>query len=174
MTVTSQKLEELRARLLMPMRKGGALLVVYPPEEELEFKSGYQEILQELQANGIMAQVLDFRKLVFEALDAKKLLQKAFQLDAAGSRDIHQNLAGIVQREAFVRVRSAADQLPDSVLCVTHTASLYPWISYSALLDEVEHLVPNTLVIPFPGTENGPALHFLGVKDGYNYRAARI
>lgn len=174
MNVTRQKLDALKSWLIDQRREGGALLVVYPPEDELMFRSGYEEIIQELQAKGRVLCVVDFRLLVFDVLEGKGLLQKAFELDAAGSREVQRNLAGMVQREALRRVHTAAEQEPNSMLCCAHTAALHPWISYSAFLEETENTVSNTLVIPFPGTENGPVLHFLGVKDGYNYRAARI
>jgi hypothetical protein len=174
MNITHQKLDALRSWLIDQQRKGGTLLVIYPPEDELLFRAGYGEIIQELQARGIALSVLDFRTLVFDVLEAKGLLQKAFELDAARSREVHRNLAGMIQREALRRVHMAAQQAPGSILCCAHTAALHPWMSYSALLEETENTVSNTLVIPFPGMENGPVLHFLGVKDGYNYRAARI
>jgi len=47
-------------------------------------------------------------------------------------------------------------------------------VSYSAVLEEIENDVANPVVLPFPGSEEGPMLHFLGEKDGYNYRATRI
>ena len=171
---TESKLEELRSRLLLPHRPQGALLVVYPPEDELKFASGYADILNELQARSIGVYVIDLRTLLFDALQQRGLLEKAFALDAENSREARQSLAGIVQREALNLVRSAAMQNPDAVLCCMHTAALYPLVSYSALLEEVESLLHNTLIVPFPGRENGPELHFLGAKDGYNYRAARI
>jgi hypothetical protein len=174
MNITRQKLEALKSRLVGQRREGGALLVVYPSEEELMFRAGYEEIIKELRAKGRALYVVDFRPLLFEVLEAKGLLQKAFELDATGSRDVHRNLAGMVQREALRRVHTAAVQTPNSILCCAHTAALHPWMSFSAFLEETENTVSNTLVIPFPGTENGPVLHFLGVKDGYNYRAARI
>ncbi len=174
MSVASQKLDLLRARLLSPEPKSGALLVVYPPEEELTFRSGLEDILKELKARSIEVHVFDMRTLVFDVLESKGLLQKAFQLDAANSRDMRQNLAGMVQRETVARLVAASADAPAAILCLTSTASLYPWISLSALLEETENKISNLLVIPFPGNENGPALHFMGVKDGYNYRAARI
>jgi hypothetical protein len=174
MSVVAEKLEALRARLLHGERKSGALLVVYPPEDELPFRTGYAEIRKELQANGVPTEIIDLRTLVFEALEKKKLLEKAFRLDAAGREDIHRNLAGLVERELIARIRDAAERAPEAVLCCVSTASLYPWVSYSSVLEELENEVENTLVVPFPGTEEGPALHFLGAKDGYNYRAARI
>jgi hypothetical protein len=174
MSIASEKLKALRADLLSDQRKGGALLVVYPPEEELAFRAGYEDIIQELESNDIETDVLDFRTLVLDALEQRDLLQRAFWLDAKGSRDVHQNLAGMVQRETLRHVCEAAQRSPRAVLCCSRTVSLYPWISYSALLEDVEHRVANKLVIPFPGTQDGPALRFLGAKDGFNYRAARI
>lgn len=171
---TESKLDELRSRLLLPLRPQGALLVVYPPEDELKFAGDYSDIINEVQARGIPVCSIDLRTLLFDVLEERGLLEQAFVLDADNSRDLRQNLAGIVQREALSRVRSAAMQHPDAVLFCTHTASLYPWVSYSDLLGEVESVFLNTLVIPFPGSENGPELHFLGAKDGYNYRAARV
>ncbi len=174
MSLTQQKLEELRARLLTPDRKGGALLVIYPPEDELLFRAGYADILQELQANRIDVTVLDLRTQVFELLEQRRLLGKAFQADATGERDFYANLAGMVQRYIIELVRTAAEQSPQAILCCLHPAALYPWVSYSDLLEKIEIDVHNVLVLPFPGFEQGQALHFLNAKDGYNYRAARI
>jgi hypothetical protein len=174
MTITLQKIEALRTRLVSGEPKGGALIVVYPPEDELVFQSGYVELIQELTAKKVLIHSLNFRTLVFDVLEQRNLLQKAFQLDAADSRDIRQNLAGMVQREAQRRLHAAASEAPNAMLFCIHTASLYPWVSYSALLEEIENNIPNILVLPFPGTEKGATLHFLGAKDGYNYRAVRV
>ena len=169
-----EKIAALRARLLNPDRPGGAVLVVYPPEEELAFRAEYNLVLHELAAKHLPVEVLDLRLLVFEALEAKGLLGKTFQMDAVGSRELRPNLAGMVQRETQQRVLTTAEGHPDAILCCKNSAALFPWISFSALLEQLENQLAAPLVIPFPGTENGATLHFLNAKDGYNYRAARI
>jgi len=174
MSQVGQKIRTLRERLMTPERKGGALLVVYPPEEERDWQVAYTQVLQELAAHHVDTIVVDLRTLLFELLHSKGLLERAFRLDAGNSRDAQRNLADMVHREAVRRLREAATQNPGAILCCRHTAALYPWISYSRVLEETESAIPNTLVIPFPGTAQGPALHFLDQKDGYNYRAARI
>lgn len=174
MSLINDKLNLLRSRLLTGAHAGGALLVIYPPEEELSFREGYEEVIQELQAQGVQIAVLDFQTLVFDSLKERNILEKAFQLDAEGAPDARRSLASLVQREALAKIQQAAKENPNAILLCKHTAALFPWISYSALLEAIEGKITNTLVIPFPGTEDGPALHFLGVKDGYNYRAARI
>lgn len=174
MPTVDDKLQALRTALFSPQRKGGALLVVYPPGDEREFTRKYDEVIRELAVRKIETEVVDFRLLVFEALEARGLLEKAFRLDAEGDRGAAQTLARITQKEAEARTLETAERSPQAVVLCRNTAALFPWMSYSALLETVENIVKNTLVIPFPGTETGPALHFLGVKDGYNYRAARI
>lgn len=172
--VVEDKLRTLRSRLLSEERKGGALLVVYPPEGELTFRNGYQEVLKEVEARGIETRILDFRTLVFEVLEGKNLLEKAFELDAMKSRDASRNLTAMVQKEVLDRINDASQQAPEAILFCMHAGALFPWVSFSAILEETENEISNTLVIPFPGIEKGPALHFFGVKDGYNYRALRV
>ena len=169
-----EKIAALRARLLRPDPPGGAVLVIYPHGEELAFRAEYDLLLHELAAKHLPIEVLDFRTLVFEALEAKGLLGKTFQMDATGSRELRPSLAGMVQRETQQRVLAVAGAHPDAILCCKHTAALFPWISFSALLEQLENRLTAPLVIPFPGTETGATLHFLNAKDGYNYRAARI
>jgi hypothetical protein len=174
MSISREKLDALRVRLVEDQHSHGAILVVYPPEEELDFRDGYLDLIRELRAHSVDLLEIDLRTLPFEVLASKGLIEKALKLDAQGARDARQNLAGMVQRGCSHRIREAAASAPGAVLCCLHTASLYPWMSFSALLEEIENLVPNTLVIPFPGSEDGPALHFLGAADGYNYRASRV
>jgi len=169
-----EKIAALRARLLDPNRPAGAVLVVYSPEEELAFRAEYDLLLHELAARHLPVAVLDFRTLVFEILEARGLLGKTFQMDAAVSRELRPSLAGMVQREAEQRVLVAAAAHSDTPLCCRHSAALFPWVSFSALLEQLENRLAAPLIIPFPGTENGATLHFLNAKDGYNYRAARI
>ena len=174
MPTVDEKLQALRTALFLPQRKGGALLLVYPPADEREFRRKYDEVIQEVAVRNISTEIVDFRLLVFDALDARGLRDKVFALDAKGSRDAANSLASLTQKEAEAQVLAASERLPEAIILCKNTAALFPWMSYSALLETVENVVKNTLVIPFPGTESGPALHFLGVKDGYNYRAARI
>lgn len=174
MSVSAEKLKLLRGYLLAHEQPSGAHLVIYPPEEELAFRAGYQEIIQEISAHGISHHVIDLRTLVFEVLEERQLLNKAFAGDAEGSADIYRNMAHMVQKEILKRIRTAAAQHPGAILFCQFPAALFPWVSYAELLEAIENKMDQFLVLPFPGRENGPVLHFLGAKDGYNYRAGRI
>ena len=174
MSVSAEKLKLLRGYLLAPEHPSGAYLLIYPPEEELAFRAGYQDIIQEMQAHNIVHRIIDLRTMVFDALQSRKLLDKAFARDAEGSQDIHRSLAHIVQNELLKRIQTSAAESPDAILLCQFPAALFPWVSFAELLDAVENKLDQFLMLPFPGKENGPVLHFLGVKDGYNYRAGRI
>lgn len=178
MSIVTDKLHALRQRLLTPNHKGGAVLVVYPPELELDFRTGYAEVMSEVQAGGLPLHCLDFRTIVFDTLHKRGLLEKTFRQDVSDKPNerasLRQSLASLLQREVLGQLQAAATAHPNAILFCANTAALYPWVSYSALLESIENAITNPLVLPFPGREDGPALHFLGTKDGYNYRATRI
>lgn len=174
MSTAEAKIQLLRSYLSGDDIPYGAILVIYPPEEELTFRSGYEEIIRELQARIVPFSVLDFRTTVFDALANRKLLDRAFKLDAKGDLGARKSLSTIVQKEVLERIRTAAEDSPNSILLCKNTGALFPWVSFSSLLKAIEGKTENPLIIPFPGTESGPSLHFLAAKDGYDYRAMRV
>ena len=152
----------------------GALLVVYPPESELDFSGGYSEVVKERRARRQPIEELDLRSFVFDLLDSHQLLDQTFALDVEGGPHLHRNLASMIHNELVRRLIEMGENDPAAVIFLRDTSALFPWVSYSGIIEEVEAVIKNTIVIPFPGTERGPELHFMGAKDGYNYRAARI
>jgi hypothetical protein len=174
MSIVTDKLAALRSLLTDARRPEGALLLIYPPEHELDFRSAYEDLIQELRAANCEIAIIDLRTLLFELLEARGLLDRAFALDAQGSRDMHDSLSRLLFPDVVARLKAASAQSPQAILLCKHTAALYPWISYSALLSEIEGNIRNVVVLPFPGTEHGQELRFLDNKDGYNYRAARV
>ncbi|MEW6745480.1 MAG: BREX protein BrxB domain-containing protein [Planctomycetota bacterium] len=165
---------ELRARLISPGGHKGALLFVYDPEGEHVFRRRYDLVVKEMEAEGIPHRRIPLHRLPFEVLEEKQLLERAFELEFTNPAGLRQNLAALVHRTLVERIDEATRPASDTVLLLERTAALYPWVSYSAVLDEIENRVVNPLLLPFPGYEQGPLLRFLGEKDGYNYRATRI
>lgn len=174
MTVT-EKLQILRDRVLKDPGGTGALLVVYPPEDELEFRQRYSDLIREWRAANIDCVELDLSPLPFEVLGERQDLTRLFRLDANPEKaKLQQEIARLVEERLVEDVTRTASEHPGKIVCLQRTAALYPWASYSYLLERCENNIDNTVIIPFPGTENGPELHFLGAKDGYNYRATRV
>ncbi len=174
MTSLEEKLQRLRDRLDSEGAESGPLLVVYPPKSELDFSSGYSEVVKERRARRRPMEELDLRPFVFELLNSRRLLDQTFVLDVEGGPHLHRNLASMIHGELVRRLIKLGEKDPAVVIFLRDTSALFPWVSYSGIIEEVEAVIKNTIVIPFPGTERGPELHFMGAKDGYNYRAARI
>ena len=53
MSISREKLDALRVRLVEDQHSHGAILVVYPPEEELDFRDGYLDLIRELRAHSV-------------------------------------------------------------------------------------------------------------------------
>lgn len=168
------KFAELRARLIDPGGHRGALLFVYDPSEEHTFRKRYELLKKELAAKKVDHVPLPLTRLPFDVLSQRGLLEKAFRLEFTDPAGLRQNLSGLFHRELVGRIRHEADARSGCAILLERTAALFPWVSYSAIFDEIENDVVNAVVVPFPGFEEGPMLHFLGEKDGYNYRATRI
>ncbi len=168
------KFAELRTRLISPGGHSGALIFVYEPEEEHNFRRQYDLFLKELETAGVPYKRLPLNTLPFEVLERRNLLEKAFELEFTDPAGLRRNMAGLLHRELVQRIVKASEDSPETALLLERTASLYPWVSYSAVLDEVEGRLANPLLLPFPGDEDGPLLRLLGEKDGYNYRAVRL
>jgi hypothetical protein len=168
------KFAELRVRLIDPGDHRGALLIVYDPAEEHAFRRRYELFARELSAKRIDHVLLPLNRLPFEALEQRGLLEKAFRLEFSDPLGMRQSLASLLHREVIRVIRGAAEKHAECPILLQRTASLFPWVSYSAVLSELENELSNALVVPFPGSEHGPLLRFLGEKDGYNYRATRI
>lgn len=173
MSVT-EKIEQLRRFVQGGGPRAGAVLVVYSPDEELDFRQRYSVLIREWRAANIACVEFDLASLPFEVMKEHVSLEKLFKLDVDPRKQLQQDIATLVEPELVERVSQLAQAHPDGVICLRRPAALYPWVSYSYLLERCENEVANTIIIPFPGDEQGPELHFLGAKDGYNYRAARL
>jgi hypothetical protein len=171
----NEKIDQLRQHIRVRGASGGAVLVVYPPEEELDFRQQYEVLIREWRAADMECVSLDLAPLPLKVLEAHRKLEKLFKLDADPRKGgLQQDIASLVEPALIELVLGTAREHPSALLCLQRTAALYPWASVSHLLERCENAVMNTIVVPFPGDERGPELHFLGAKDGYNYRAARI
>ena len=147
MSVANVKLDLLRGLLMQCIPPSGALLVIYPPEEELTFREGYDEVIWELEARKIEINVLDFRTLIFDALASRGKLESVLEHDAKGDPNTYKSLAKMAQKETETAIFDAAQETPGAILLCKHTSSLFPWVSFAEVLKRTEgkrasHSVP--------------------------------
>ena len=172
------KMRSLREMLLQPpadpsVRTDSSVLVVYPPEEENDFRDRLQKLLHLLAERGVAFRHVDLTTLPFEVLEARGLLPDVFTQEFEDLAAIKRGLARAVQEALKQRVEKAAAEIPSGVVILSATASLYPVIKFADVLADLRHL-PCRIVLAFPGHEEGGKLHFMNQRDGYNYLAVKL
>jgi len=151
-----------------------ALLMVYEPELEQDFRQALGECLQTLSLRGIPNAVVDLRLLPYEVLEARGLLAKSFELQAKQPDRFQQDLARRMEPAVVSRVVERSESLGPGLLVLGHTAALFPWVSYSSVMKLLPPGLPSLILVPFAGTEEGASLHFMGRRNGFDYMARRV
>ena len=150
-----------------------SILVVYPPEEEQQFRDGLHKLLDFLGARGSPLRHLDLSTLPFEVLEVRGLLADAMAHECEDLGALKRGLARAVQEGLYQRIEGAAAEVPNGAVILSATSALYPLVKFADLLTGLRHLRCR-LVVPFPGREDGGKLHFMNQRDGYNYLAVKI
>jgi hypothetical protein len=172
------KMRSLREMLLTPppdpsVRTDSSIFVVYPPEQEIEFRNQLQKMLHVLEQRGIAFRHLDLTTLPFEVLEARGLLPDAFTGEFDDYPALKRGMARAVQDALKERVSRAAAEVPGGAVILSGTSALYPVIKFADVLAELRHLACR-IVLAFPGREEGGKLHFMSQRDGYNYLAVKL
>jgi hypothetical protein len=151
------------------------IVVVYAPDQELEFRQHFRICVQTLAARGLPHTVLDVERLPFELLSNENHLEETFRLELEDPSGLRKHLAEWLPLALKKALHNVAVDLPlGAYIILENPASLFPWVKYADVLSELPTGFPCYVVIPFPGHEEGAYLHFLDHRDGYNYLARRI
>lgn len=172
------KMRALREMLLEPtplpsVRTDSSILVVYPPEEENDFRQHLRKLIDLLAARGIAFRHIDLATLLFEVLEARGLVPEVFQQEFDDFPAVKRGLARAIHDALTQRIAQVAAEVPAGAVILSATPALYPLVKFSDLLAELRH-VPCRIVVPFPGREEGGKLRFMNQRDGYNYLAVKI
>lgn len=156
-----------------PAERG--VLFIYPPEQELEFRSRLDAFLTTLHAKKITHAIVETEELPFVCLAAEGVLEDAYRLEAQDPSGLRQYLASQLPRLLQNKVAEAATRLPiGAAIIIKSPSSLFPWVRYADFLSQLPTGFPCRVIVPFPGHERGAYLHFLDHRDGFNYLARRI
>lgn len=150
-----------------------SILLVYPPERELEFRD---ELLEKL------VPALEQEPCNFALIDASTLLFRGFTTEEISALeedefdDYAWMLKGMSQRvEAALsqEIARVAAGMPGGSVIVYGTMALYPAVRFGDVLPGLRSL-PARIAIGFPGEECGGKLHFMAHADGGNYLAVKL
>jgi hypothetical protein len=155
------------------VRTDNSILVVYPPEEEHDFRDQLRRLLGLLEARRVPYRHLDLATLPFEALEAAGVLEETLEQECEDLRPVKRGLAGLVQEALETRIGAEGASAPNGIVLLSGSAALYPVIKFADVLAGLRHL-PCRIVLAFPGQERDGKLYFMNQRDGYNYLAVKL
>jgi len=169
----------LRDLLREPLRADGwmktdnSILLVYPPERELDFREQLLDsFLPQLDSQGHPYRLLDLSGFLFTNFD-QETVKDLFEDEFDDYRWMRQGLASRVEQSLPAQVALLAAESPGSTIIVFATVALYPLIRFGEFLRDMRDL-DCRIVLAFPGEDRGGKLHFMNQPDGGNYLAVTL
>ena len=155
------------------VRTDDSILLIYPPERELDFREQLVDaFLPHLQAARIPFTHLDLTGFLFHDLDPGDVEQ--LQEDEFDDyRWMRQGLSQRVEAALVRRFDALTSATPGATLLVSATVALHPLVRYGEVLRGLRDL-KGRIALAFPGAERGGKLHFMNQPDGGNYLAVKL
>jgi hypothetical protein len=155
------------------VKTDNSILLVYPPERELDFREQLVDSLfPALEAQGTQYRPLDLTGFIFHGLseDAVESLQEE---EFDDYRWMLQGLSQRVEASLLSRLEEIAEQHPGGSVIAYSTVALYPLVRFGEVLRGMRDLRAR-IGVAFPGEERGGKLHFMNQPDGGNYLAVKL
>ena len=155
------------------VRTDSSILLIYPPEKELDFREQLVEsFLPHLRAAQIPFTHLDLTGFLFRGLDPGDVdLLQEDEFD--DYRWMQQGLSQRVEAALMRRFEELTSESPGATLLVSSTVALHPLVRYGEVLRGLRDL-KGRIALAFPGEERGGKLHFMNQADGGNYLAVKL
>jgi hypothetical protein len=155
------------------VKTDNSILLVYPPEKELDFREYLLDaFVPALDAKKVPYRLVDLSGFLFDSLDeeeAEDLREDEFDDYRWMQQGLSKRAESLLQDHL---TKVAAEVVGGSVL-VYATVALYPLVRYGDVLRGLRDLEAR-IVMAFPGEERGGKLHFMGQPDGGNYLAVKL
>ena len=155
------------------IRTDNSILLVYPPDRELDFREYLLDIfVPELDARSIQYRLLDLTCFLFTDL-SKEQIQILQEEEFDDYRWMYQGLSKRTEASLQLRLTDEAAKVPGGNVFMYATVALYPVVRYGEVLRGLRNLDAR-IILAFPGEERGGKLHFMNQADGANYLAVRL
>ena len=155
------------------IRTDNSILLVYPPDRELDFREYLLDIfVPELDARSIQYRLLDLTCFLFTDL-SKEQIQILQEEEFDDYRWMQQGLSKRTEASLQLRLTDEAAKVPGGNVFMYATVALYPVVRYGEVLRGLRNLDAR-IILAFPGEERGGKLHFMNQADGANYLAVRL
>ena len=155
------------------IRTDNSVLLVYPPDRELDFHEYLLDIfVPELDARNIPYRLLDLTGFLFTDLSEEQI-QILQEEEFDDYRWMQQGLSKRTEASLQLRLTDEAAKVPGGNVFMYATVALYPVVRYGEVLRGLRNLDAR-IILAFPGEERGGKLHFMNQADGANYLAVRL
>jgi len=155
------------------------IVFTYDPGEELKVDEEVRNLIEKLEYNDQVVAGIDMRKLVFNTLEDRGILENVIDLER---RDRDQLLDGLKssllddgEMGQLASAIAAEAEDVDTVI-VYRMGILYPFASASTLMGQLETNTPDKtpIVFCYPAKIDDKSLRFLDESEGTYYRARMI
>jgi hypothetical protein len=167
------KLIEDPTRQSPAIKTDNSVLLVYPPDKELDFREYLLDrFVPLLQAKKIPFRLLDLTGFLFSGLTEEGVA--SVQEDEFDDyRWMQQGLSKRLEAALPAHLTAAAAEIPGGAVLVYATAALHPLVRYGEVLRGLRDIEAR-VVLAFPGEERGGKLHFMNQPDGGDYLAIKL
>lgn len=171
--------EVLHGLIKEPLRPDGgiktdnSLLLIYPPEKELDFREYLLDtFIPAIEAERIAFRLFDLTGFLFSGMneDAVASLQED---EFDDYRWMQQGLSKRTETALHARLKEMAREVSGGNVIVYAPVALFPLVRYAEVLRGLRD-VEARIILAFPGEERGGKLHFMNQLDGGNYLAVKL
>ncbi len=155
----------------------GFYIFDYPAEEELRVREHIEHLIEHLPKSkpGIRVKHVNLFDLVIEHLKARKLLDRAIQMQRTqGDEAVFKALSAPLHEERLAQVfADYAKPAEHDLVLVSGVGSVCPLLRSHALLNNLHPLMGNTpLIMFYPGKYDQLTLQLFGILANKNYYRA--
>jgi hypothetical protein len=160
--------EQIKARRGVPF-----IVLLYPPDEELEVRSRINTLKKKLEASGWNIQIFQPEPILFKFLKSKGKLEEAFEAE----RQEPQQLRSKVASDLFVKHLAdlGRDYDQKTAIFIQRAGGFYPHVNIHSLQEQLVNKVNKITVFFIPAIETqGQEYIFLGKVRTQKYRGHYI
>ena len=127
------------------VKTDNSILLIYPPEKELDFREYLQDsFIPQLQAERVPFRSLDLTGFLFEGL-SKETLQDLQEDEFDDYRWMKQGLSTRVEAALRKRIAQLAEESPGCAVIVYNTVALHPMVRYGEVLRDLRDIQCRTV-----------------------------
>lgn len=149
------------------------IVLLYPPEEELQIRSRIDALKRRLETADWNIQSFQPEPILFRFLESKGKLKDVFEAERQDSQQLRSRMAF----DLFIKhlAELGKDSIPKTAIFILRAGGFYPHVNIYSLQEQLVNKIKKTTVFFIPATETeGLEYTFLGEVKTQKYRGHYI